>query len=29
MRKKRSLHYLMFPTEKHDGSIKERGCEDG
>jgi len=27
--RKKALRYLMFLKEKHDGSIKARGCADG
>jgi len=27
--RKRALRYLMFLKEKHDGTIKARGCADG
>ena len=27
--RKKTLNYLMFLKEKHDGTIKARGCADG
>jgi len=29
VQKKKALRYLMFLKEKHDGTLKARGCADG